>query len=151
MTSAGMTGRTRATTALAGQAARRNRWPAGTLAAAGTIPARTMNASATLVFSQGHHPANHRSAIPTRPGVRGATCLPRRDQREPARHARRHPPHHLPDHPAPHLTVIRRLPPEIWDPLTEAAPEPVSRVADTRIRRCVRRPANVAAPANHSL
>ena len=25
-----------------------------------------MNASATLVFSQGHHPANHRSAIPTR-------------------------------------------------------------------------------------
>jgi hypothetical protein len=66
MTSAGMTGRTRATTALAGQAARRNRWPAGTLAAAGTIPARTMNASATLVFSQGHHPANHRSAIPAR-------------------------------------------------------------------------------------
>jgi hypothetical protein len=43
-----------------------SRWPAGTLAAAGTIPARTMNASATLVFSQGHHPANHRSAIPTR-------------------------------------------------------------------------------------
>ena len=55
MTPAGMTGRTRATTALASQAARRNRWPAGTLAAAGTIPARTMNASATLVFSQGHH------------------------------------------------------------------------------------------------
>lgn len=27
---------------------------------------RTMNASATLVISQGHHPANHRSAIPTR-------------------------------------------------------------------------------------
>jgi hypothetical protein len=66
MTSAGMTGSTRATTALASQAARPNRWPAGTLAAAGTIPARTMNASATLVFSQGHHPANHRSAIPTR-------------------------------------------------------------------------------------
>jgi hypothetical protein len=66
MTSAGMTGRTRANTALASQAARRNRWPAGTLAAAGTIPARTMNAYATLVFSQGHHPANHRSAIPTR-------------------------------------------------------------------------------------
>ena len=66
MTPAGMTGRTRATTALASQAARHDRWPAGTLAAAGTIPARTMNASATLVFSQGHHPANHRSAIPTR-------------------------------------------------------------------------------------
>jgi hypothetical protein len=66
MTPAGMTGRTRAKTALASQAARRNRWPAGTLAAAGTIPARTMNAYATLVFSQGHHPANHRSAIPTR-------------------------------------------------------------------------------------
>ena len=44
----------------------RSRWPAGTLAAAGTIPARTMNAYATLVFSQGHHPANHRSAIPAR-------------------------------------------------------------------------------------
>ena len=27
---------------------------------------RTMNASATLVISQGHHPAHHRSAIPTR-------------------------------------------------------------------------------------
>jgi hypothetical protein len=53
MTPAGMTGRTRANTALAGQAAHRNRWPAGTLAAAGTIPARTMNAYATLVFSQG--------------------------------------------------------------------------------------------------
>jgi hypothetical protein len=66
MTPAGMTGRTRATTALAGQAARHDRWPAGTLAAAGTIPARTMNAYATLVLSQGHHPANHRSAIPTR-------------------------------------------------------------------------------------
>ena len=46
--------------------ARLSRWPAGTLAAAGTIPARTMNAYATLVFSQGHHPANHRSAIPAR-------------------------------------------------------------------------------------
>jgi hypothetical protein len=66
MTSASRTGRTRANTALASQAARHDRWPAGTLAAAGTIPARTMNAYATLVFSQGHHPANHRSAIPTR-------------------------------------------------------------------------------------
>jgi hypothetical protein len=66
MASAGMTGRTRAKTTLASQAARRNRWPAGTLAAAGTIPACTMNAYATLVFSQGHHPANHRSAIPAR-------------------------------------------------------------------------------------
>jgi hypothetical protein len=44
----------------------RSRWPAGTLAAAGTTPARTMNAYPTLVISQGHHPANHRSAIPTR-------------------------------------------------------------------------------------
>jgi hypothetical protein len=66
MTSASRTGHTRANTALASQAARHDRWPAGTLAAAGTIPARTMNAYATLVFSQGHHPANHRSAIPTR-------------------------------------------------------------------------------------
>jgi hypothetical protein len=46
--------------------ARSSRWPAGTLAAAGTIPARTMNANATLGFSQGHHPASNRSAIPTR-------------------------------------------------------------------------------------
>jgi hypothetical protein len=43
-----------------------SRWPAGTLAAAGTNPERTMNASATLGISQGHHPANNRSAIPTR-------------------------------------------------------------------------------------
>jgi hypothetical protein len=43
-----------------------SRWPAGTLAAAGTNPARTMNATATLALSQGHHPAKHRSAIPTR-------------------------------------------------------------------------------------
>jgi hypothetical protein len=62
----GMTERTRAETALASQAARHSWWPAGTLAAAGTIPARTMNAYATFVFSQGHHPANHRSAIPAR-------------------------------------------------------------------------------------
>jgi hypothetical protein len=66
MIPAGMTQRTRAQTALASQAARHSRWPAGTLAAAGTIPARTMNAHATLVIGQGHHPANHRSAIPTR-------------------------------------------------------------------------------------
>ena len=66
MIPAGTPARTRATTALASRAARTSRWPAGTLAAAGTIPARTMNAYATLVISQGHHPANNRSAIPTR-------------------------------------------------------------------------------------
>jgi hypothetical protein len=66
MIPAGTTARARATTALASQAARTSRWPAGTLAAAGTIPARTMNAHATLVISQGHHPANNRSAIPAR-------------------------------------------------------------------------------------
>jgi hypothetical protein len=65
MIPAGTTGRTRAT-ALASQAARVSRWPAGTLAAAGTIPARTMSTHATLVISQGHHPANIRSAIPAR-------------------------------------------------------------------------------------
>ena len=43
-----------------------SRWPAGTLAAAGTTPARTIEASPTLVISQGHHPPKHRSAIPTR-------------------------------------------------------------------------------------
>src|SRR5262245_59885166 len=43
-----------------------SRWPAGTLAAAGTTPARTIEASPTLALSQGHHPAKHRSAIPTR-------------------------------------------------------------------------------------
>ena len=43
-----------------------SRWPAGTLAAAGTTPARTIEVSPTLVISQGHHPAKHRSAIPTR-------------------------------------------------------------------------------------
>lgn len=43
-----------------------DRWPAGTLAAAGTIPALTMNVTTTLVVSQGHHPANNRSVIPTR-------------------------------------------------------------------------------------
>ena len=65
MIPAGMTTRTRAAPARARLPAR-SRWPAGTLAAAGTIPARTMNAYATLVFSQGHHPANNRSAIPAR-------------------------------------------------------------------------------------
>jgi len=48
------------------RAARPSRWPAGTLAAAGTIPVTPVNAYATLVQSQGHHPANHRSAIPAR-------------------------------------------------------------------------------------
>jgi hypothetical protein len=67
MTPGGMTERTRAQTGpWPARLPARSRWPAGTLAAAGTIPARTMNAYATLVFSQGHHPANHRSAIPTR-------------------------------------------------------------------------------------
>jgi hypothetical protein len=66
MTPAGMTEHTRAETALASQAARPQPVACRELAAAGTIPARTMNASATLVISQGRHPANHRSAIPTR-------------------------------------------------------------------------------------
>jgi hypothetical protein len=67
MTPAGMTEPTRAKTALASPGCPpTSRWPAGTLAAAETIPARTMNAYATLVISQGHHPADHRSAIPTR-------------------------------------------------------------------------------------
>jgi hypothetical protein len=43
-----------------------SRWPAGTLAAAGTTPARTIEVSPALVISQGHHPAKHRSAIPAR-------------------------------------------------------------------------------------
>ena len=90
MTPAGRTGRTRAKTALYGQAARHDRWPAGTLAAAGTIPARTMNAHATLVFSQGHHPANHRSAIPTRVYESGSghghDAAPAGHPRPPARH-----------------------------------------------------------------
>ena len=38
----------------------------GTLAAAGTIPARSVNAPATPVRSEGHHPAGTRPAIPTR-------------------------------------------------------------------------------------
>jgi hypothetical protein len=66
MIPAGTTGQTRTATALASRAARLSRWPAGTLAAAGTIPARTMSSYATLVISQGHHSANQRSAIPAR-------------------------------------------------------------------------------------
>src|SRR5258707_14320054 len=46
--------------------ARISRWRTGTLAAAGTIPVRPVNASATLVRSEGHHPAKRRPAIPTR-------------------------------------------------------------------------------------
>ena len=34
-----------------------SRWRTGTLAAAGTIPVRSVNAPATLVRSEGHHPA----------------------------------------------------------------------------------------------
>jgi hypothetical protein len=51
MIPAGTTGQTRTATVLASQAARLSRWPAGTLAAAGTIPARTMSSYATLVIS----------------------------------------------------------------------------------------------------
>ena len=43
-----------------------------------------------------HPPAARLAAHRPRPGPPA-----RRDQREPARHARRHPPHHLPDHRAP--------------------------------------------------
>src|SRR6266702_3943974 len=46
--------------------ARPSRWRTGTLAAAGTIPVRSVNAPATLVRSEGHHPAHRRPAIPTR-------------------------------------------------------------------------------------
>src|SRR5258708_40285857 len=46
--------------------ARISRWRTGTLAAAGTIPVRSVNAPATLVRSEGHHPAKRRPAIPTR-------------------------------------------------------------------------------------
>jgi hypothetical protein len=66
MIPAGTAPRARAEPALASRAARTSRWPAGTLAAAGTIPARTMSAYQMLAISQGHHPANQRSAIPTR-------------------------------------------------------------------------------------
>src|SRR6266567_2660108 len=66
MIPAGMTTGARAAPARASRPARSSRWPAGTLAAAGTIPARTMSVNTTLVISQGHHPANNRSAIPTR-------------------------------------------------------------------------------------
>ena len=41
-------------------------WRTGTLAVAGTIPVRSVNASATLARSEGHHPAGYRTAIPTR-------------------------------------------------------------------------------------
>ena len=43
-----------------------SRWRTGTLAVAGTIPVRSVNAAATLVRSQGHHPAGYRPAVPTR-------------------------------------------------------------------------------------
>jgi hypothetical protein len=43
-----------------------SRWRTGTLAVAGTIPVRSVTASATLVRSKGHHPAGYRPAIPTR-------------------------------------------------------------------------------------
>ena len=61
-TAARVLGRTARTT----RPAHPSRWPAGTLAAAGMIPGPPMNASATLVISAGHHPANYRSAIPAR-------------------------------------------------------------------------------------
>src|SRR5487761_1134141 len=41
-------------------------WRTGTLAVAGTIPVRSVTASATLARSEGHHPAGYRTAIPTR-------------------------------------------------------------------------------------
>ena len=43
-----------------------SRWRTGTLAVAGTIPVRSVNAAATLVRSEGHHPAGYRPAVPTR-------------------------------------------------------------------------------------
>ena len=108
-----MTGRTRANTALASQAARRNRWPAGTLAAAGTIPARTMNAYATLGISQGHHPANHRSAIPTRVYESGSG---HGHDAAPAGH---------PTHPARHQNPATRAPAP-WPPIIGSR-QPASR------------------------
>ena len=46
--------------------ARTDRWRAGTLAAAGTIPVIAMSAHAILAGSEGHHPASCRPAIPIR-------------------------------------------------------------------------------------
>jgi hypothetical protein len=57
-----------------GRPAPRNRWRAGTLAAAGTTPGSSVNARANLVGSEGHHPAHQRSAIPTRVYESGSGC-----------------------------------------------------------------------------
>jgi hypothetical protein len=66
MSTPGTAARVPATPARTTRPAHPSRWPAGTLAAAGTIPGPPMNASATPVISAGHHPANYRSAIPAR-------------------------------------------------------------------------------------
>src|SRR5258706_15328815 len=71
------------------------------LAAAGTIPVRTMNASATLVFSQGHHPANNRSAIPARVYDSGSG---HGHDAAPAGHP--HPPRPPPPPPAPPMRAL---------------------------------------------
>ena len=118
----------RADTALASRLPARSRWPAGTLAAAGTTPARTMNAYATLVFSQGHHPANHRSAIPTRAYESGSG---HGHDAAPAGHP--HPPRPPPEpgHPPRALAAHHRLrPPASRAPAASAppsAPRPLTR------------------------
>jgi len=59
-------------------------WRAGTLAAAGTTPGRSMGAEAIPGQSQGHHPAGHRPAIPTRAYESGSDG--HRRHAAPARH-----------------------------------------------------------------
>ena len=61
-----------------------SRWRAGTLAAAGTTPGRSMGAEAIPGKSQGHHPAGHRPAIPTRAYESGSDG--HRRHAAPARH-----------------------------------------------------------------
>src|SRR5208282_456719 len=78
-----------------------SRWRTGTLAVAGTIPVRSVNAAATLVRSEGHHPAGSPAPRPrakagrnphapgrahhrlTGPGVKGACGVAARTLRAP--------------------------------------------------------------------
>jgi hypothetical protein len=101
-----------------------------------------MNASATLVFSQGHHPANHRSAVPARAYESGSG---HGHDAAPAGHPHppRPPPAPLPSLPAHARAVHHRHPPA---PLqgrlrrrsasSASAPRPLTRAQPgARIRR----------------
>ena len=102
-----------------------SRWRTGTLAVAGTIPVRSVNAAATLVRSEGHHPAGYRPAVPTRAYESGSDGGSR--HAVPVRHPCPKP------RPPPRAEVTPGIPMPLAAPII-GSPDPASRAPAASLR-----------------